>query len=87
MIDANAMNHFTVMKTTREPFYVLTFKIFVSSCLTYIISLFYIFFLSVKDIFKYRAAVHGDWCLDEISSVGLCFPVVQQESKHGDIGN
>lgn len=51
MIDANAMNHITVMKTTQEPFYVLTFKIFVSSCLTYIISFYFTFFSSRSKIF------------------------------------
>lgn len=47
MIDANAMNHITVMKTTQEP---LT-KIFVSSCLTYIISFYFTFFSSRSKIF------------------------------------
>lgn len=29
----------------------------------------------------------GNWCLDDISSVGLCFPAVQQESEHAGFGN
>lgn len=32
-------------------------------------------------------SLEGNWCMDEVGSVGLCFPVVQQESNHGGTGN